>query len=235
MKRSKARVSCNIAVVVSMNVAKMAQWRQDGRIVDCKVIMDHVMSQHRREYGVSHDGAAPMIIALQEISSWKAVQLTRQTSFIFIRDPSGISDCGFCLQRSLSQYICQFSFGSRWAIVAVGQLLVISLHVMVESRFTILDEVSNTINFIKNKFEDRQFMVAIGMCANLTLPRGRNGESGPITCGWIMDPKSSHKRKDVKLLMAFLDGHGVRLESSMSPLRPGVSCHDTMDHSWLHT
>ena len=114
--------------------------------------------------------------------------------------------------------------------MAIGQLIVILLHVMLESMVTILDEVSNTINFIKNKFKDRQFMVAIGMDANLTLPRGSNGESGPITGGWIMGLKLSHKRKDVNLLMAFLDGHGMRVQSSMSPLRPGVSCPDEMDH-----
>ena len=95
VKRSVARVSCNIAVVVSMNVAKMTQRRQDGVISDCKAIMDHGVSQHRREYGASHDGTAPMIIALQAISTWKAVQPRRQTSFIFMRDPSGISDFGF--------------------------------------------------------------------------------------------------------------------------------------------
>ena len=107
-----------------------------------------------RARGTDNPLSRLQIVALQEIGKWQMkLQPKRHHAWALLcsQHKSGNHDCGFLVPRSLLPFIRYQAFGERYAVIALGNTIIISMHVIWhdEQAATLFMDLATEINIIK--------------------------------------------------------------------------------------
>eukprot|EP00974_Lingulodinium_polyedra_P101378 9821871-Lingulodinium_polyedra.AAC.1 len=160
-------------------------------------------------------GLKDCFFVLQEVSNWTHGRLIAGGQFYGGRrggEAAGTAEqdftTGIIVPAGYNTAVRAFGGGKHWCGIAVGHVVVLSIHFLWDKYLNIeenLDEADRFIENAKAGWEDRCTVVA-GMDANCTLPRCMGG----ITGDCIRDPLRSHGEDRHLKITAWMEAHDLR-------------------------